>query len=174
MSPDRVPAGLRPGRVELPFDPEREPLDVVRIMGALGELGRLDRERGLLTDEDLEAIAQQRIRGFAEKAYIDPLLLERFLRPGHDWNIATDYLIRTHRRGLVARLSVLVKHAVRPVVRLYTDHLLDRQTQINQYFCHLVHAATRENVRLQMRVAGLEARCARLEEELRAARAGRG
>jgi hypothetical protein len=160
--------------VELPFDPETEPLDVVRIVEALREEGRRDRERGLLTDEALDAIAQERIRAFAEKAYIDPLLLERFLRPGHDWNIATDYLIRTHRRGLVARLSLLAKRAVRPVVRLYTDHLLDRQTQINQYFCHLVHAATRENVRLEARVAGLEARCARLEEELRAARAARG
>lgn len=174
MSPDHVPWGLRPGRVELPFDPETEPLDVVRIMGALRDRGRLDREMGILTEEQLEQIARERIRAFAEKAYIDPLLLERFLRPGHDWNIATDYLIRTHRRGLVARLSVLAKRAVRPVVRLYTDHLLDRQTQINQYFCHLVHAATRENVRLEMRLAGLEARCARLEEELRAARAARG
>jgi hypothetical protein len=174
MSPDLAPSGLRPGPVELPFDPEAEPLDVARIVDALREQGRRDRERGLLTDEELDAIARERIRAFAEKAYIDPLLLERFLRPGHDWNIATDYLIRTHRRGLVARLSLLVKRAVRPVVRLYTDHLLDRQTQINQYFCHLVHAATRENVRLEGRIAGLETRCARLEEELRAARAARG
>ena len=169
-----LPSGLRPGPVPLPFDPEREPLDVVRIVEALREQGRRDREQGLLTDEELDAIARERIRAFTEKAYVDPLLLERFLRPGHDWNIATDYLIRTHRRGLLARLSLLVKRAVRPVVRLYTDHLLDRQTQINQYFCHLVHAATRENVRLEARVAGLEARCARLEEELLAARAARG
>lgn len=174
MSPGPAPSGLRSGPVELPFDPEREPLDVVRIMDALREQGRRDRERGILTDEELEAIARERIRALVEKAYIDPLLLERFLRPGHDWNIATDYLIRTHRRGPLARLSLLVKRAVRPVVRLYTDHLLDRQTQINQYFCHLVHAATRENVRLEARVAGLEARCAGLEEELRASRAARG
>jgi len=163
-------AGLPPGRVELPFDPESEPLDVVRIMDALRERGRRDREKGILTDEELATIAERRIRGFAEKAYIDPLLLERFLRPGHDWNIATDYLIRTHRRGLFARLSLLVKRAVRPVVRLYTDHLLNRQAQINQYFCHLLHAATRENARLETRLAALEARCARLEEELRDAR----
>ncbi len=43
MSPDHAPAGFGAGRVELPFDPEREPLDVVRIMGALREQGRLDR-----------------------------------------------------------------------------------------------------------------------------------
>jgi hypothetical protein len=160
--------------VDLPFDPEQEPLDVARIMGAIREQNRLLRERGLLTDEELDEIARQRIRRLTEKAYIDPMLLERFLRPGHDWNIATGYLIRSHRRGIVAGLSVLAKRMVRPLVRLYTDHLLDRQTQINQYFCHLVHAAIRENVRLERRLGGLEARCARLEEERDAARAARG
>jgi hypothetical protein len=157
----------------LPFDAEREPLDVVRIMAAIREQNRLLREGGALTDEDLDDVARQRIRRLAEKAYIDPLLLERFLRPGHDWNIASGYLIRSHRGGLAARLSVLAKRVVRPLVRLYTDHLLNRQAQINQYFCHLVHAATRENVRLERRLAALEARCLRLEEE-RDARAGRG
>ena len=158
----------------LPFDPEREPLDVVRIMAAIREQNRLLREQGALTDEDLDDVARQRIRRLAEKAYIDPLLLERFLRPGHDWNIASGYLIRSHRGGLAARLSVLAKRVVRPLVRLYTDHLLNRQAQINQYFCHLVHAATRENVRLESRLAALEARCRRLEEERDAARPGRG
>jgi len=160
--------------VDLPFDPEREPPDVARIMGAIREHNRLERERGVLTDEELDDLARERVRRLAEKAYIDPLLLERFLRPGHDWNVASSYLIRSHRSGLAARLSVLAKRLVRPVVRLYTDHLIDRQTQINQYFCHLVHAATRENLRLEKRLSALEARCARLEEELRAARAGRG
>jgi hypothetical protein len=160
--------------VELPFDPEREPLDVARIMGAIRERNRLEREKGALTEEELDAVARERLRSLVEKAYIDPMLLERFLRPGHDWNVASGYLIRSHRPGLSARLSVLAKRLARPVVRLYTDHLIDRQTQINQYFCHLVHAATRENVRLESRLAGLEARCARLEEELRAARAARG
>jgi len=156
------------------LDPDETPLDVVRIMGAIREQNRLDRERGVLTGEELEALARERIRRLTEKAHIDPLLLERFLRPGHDWNIATGYLIRSHRQGLPARLSVLAKRLVRPVVRLYTDHLLDRQAQINQYFCHLLHDAVRENVRLEARLGGLEARCARLEAELLAARADRG
>jgi hypothetical protein len=52
--------------VDLPFDPEREPLDVGRIMGAIREQNRLDRERGILTEEELDAVAQQRIRRLAE------------------------------------------------------------------------------------------------------------
>ena len=137
---------------------EIEPLDVARIMRAIDERNRGFRERGVFTDEELEAMARERFRAFAASAHIDPLLLERFLRPGHDWNIATDYLIRTHRKGLLARLTVLAKRMVRPLVRLYTDHLLDRQTQINQYFCHLLYDAIREIVRLQVQVTALEGR----------------
>ena len=158
----------------LPFDAEREPLDIVRIMAAIREQNRLLREQGALTDEDLDEVARQRIRRLTEKAYIDPLLLERFLRRGHDWNIAADYLIRTHRGGLMPRLSLIVKRLIRPMVRLYTDHPLNRQSQINQYFCHLIHAATRTNLRLEARMAGLEERCASLEQKLRDARADRG
>jgi hypothetical protein len=143
--------------LELSFDPEKD-LDVTRIMSAIGDRHRRNREGGLFTDEELEELAQARLRAFAEKAHIDPRLLERFLGPGHDWNIATDYLIRTHRRGLLARLGLVVKRLVRPAVRLYTDHLLDRQTQINQYFCHLLHDAIREQVRLQIRLERLERR----------------
>ena len=137
---------------------EIEPLDVGRIMQAIEERNRRLRAQGIFTDEELEAMARERFRAFAASAHIDPLLLERFLRPGHDWNIATDYLIRTHRKGFLARLTVLAKRIVRPLVRLYTDHLLDRQTQINQYFCHLLYDAIREIVRLQVQVTALESR----------------
>jgi hypothetical protein len=142
---------------QLPFDPEREPLDVGRIMEAIRELNR-HAPGGLLSDEELEDRALARFRAFAEKAWIDPVLLERFLRPGHDWNIASDYVIRSHRPGPVAWLSVLAKRLVGRLVRLYTDHPLDRQTQINQYLCHLLHDSIREVVRLEARLAALERR----------------
>lgn len=148
----------------------RAEIDVGRIMEGIREQNRLRRERGLFTDEELEERARERYRRFAAKAAIDPRLLERFLGPGHDWNIATDYLIRTHRRGLLARLSLVVKRLVRPVVRLYTDHVLDRQTQINQYLFHELHHAIREIVRLEARLQGLERRCAELEAPRRAER----
>jgi hypothetical protein len=137
--------------------------DVACIMAEIRALNSAERERGVFTDEELEQIARQRFRSFADEAHIDPRLLDRFLDPGHDWNIATDYIIRTHRKGLVAQLSLVGKRIVRPLVRLYTDHLLDRQTQINQYFCHLLHGSIREIVRLEMKVKALEARCRDLE-----------
>jgi hypothetical protein len=137
--------------------------DVVQIMSSIREQNRLNRERGIFTDEELDEMARARLRAFAQTAHIDPRLLDRFLDPGHDWNIATDYIIRTHRRGPGARLSLLGKRLVRPLVRLYTDHLLNRQTQINQYFCEVLHHTVREMVRLEAQVAALRKRCEELE-----------
>jgi hypothetical protein len=137
--------------------------DVVQIMAGVREANRLNRERGILTEEELDEMARARLREFAQTAHVDPRLLDRFLDPGHDWNIATDYIIRTHRRGPAARLSLVGKRLVRPLVRLYTDHLLNRQTQINQYFCEVLHHSVREIVRLEAQVAALRKRCEELE-----------
>ena len=141
------------------------PFDVVQIMERIREQNRRRRELGFHTDEELEELARSRFRAAADKAYIDPRLLDRFLDPGHDWNIATDYIIRTHRTDLPARLALVAKRIVRPIVRLYTDHVLDRQTQINQYLFHLLTNAVREVVRLEMKVAALEGRLEALERD---------
>lgn len=137
--------------------------NVVQIMSDIREQNRRNRERGLFTEEELDDMARTRLRDFAQTAHIDPRLLDRFLDPGHDWNIATDYIIRTHRRGPAARLSLVGKRLVRPLVRLYTDHLLNRQAQINQYLVEVVHHSVREMVRLEAQVAALRKRCQELE-----------
>ena len=137
--------------------------NVVEIMSEIREQNRQKRERGILTEEELDGLARERLRAFAQTAHIDPRLLDRFLDPGHDWNIATDYIIRTHRSGPAARLSLVGKRLVRPLVRLYTDHLLNRQTQINQYFCEVLHHSVREIVRLEAQVAALRKRNEDLE-----------
>jgi len=141
----------------------RPSFNVVQIMSSIREQNRQKRERGILTEEELDEMARTRLRDFAQTAHLDPRLLDRFLDPGHDWNIATDYIIRTHRRGPAARLSLVGKRLARPLVRLYTDHVLNRQTQINQYFCEVLHHSVREIVRLEAQVAALRKRCEELE-----------
>ena len=141
----------------------RPSFDVVQIMSSIREQNRQNRERGILTEEELDEMARTRLRDFAQTAHLDPRLLDRFLGPGHDWNIATDYIIRTHRSGPAARLSLVGKRLARPLVRLYTDHVLNRQTQINQYFCEVLHHSVREIVRLEAQVAALRKRCEELE-----------
>jgi hypothetical protein len=132
-------------------------VDVAAVMALIRDENARRVARGLLTEEEVRSRADARFRRWAEHAHIDPRLLDRFLAPGHDWNVASDYIVRTHRKGLVAHLSLLAKRVVNPVVRLYTDHVIDRQAQINQYLVRVLHEAVRENVRLEARVAGLEA-----------------
>src|SRR5262245_66539274 len=131
-------------------EPEAPAVDVVGIRKQIRQSIQDKRARGIYTDEEVEALAAVRLRASAEGARIDDKLLERLLGESHDWNIQTDYLIRTTRTGLSARLLVLAKKLVRPFVRLYTDHLLNRQAQINLYFAHLLHDTIRETARLQL------------------------
>ena len=142
---------------------ERPAVDVVAIMKEIRESIQKKREQGIYTDEEVESLAALRLRAFAEEARIDDKLLERLLGESHDWNIHTDYLIRTTRTGLSARLLVLAKKMVRPFVRLYTDHLLNRQAQINLYFAHLLHDTVRETSRLQLENQALRHRLEQLE-----------
>ena len=74
-------------------------------------------------------------------------------------------MIRTTRPGLAGRALILTKRLVRPFVRLYTDHLLNRQAQINLYFAHLLHDNVRETARLQVELQALRHRCETLERE---------
>jgi len=83
--------------------------------------------------------------------------------PSHDWNISAGYAIQTTRRGPLAALLVLAKKLVRPFVRLYTDHLIKRQAQINLYFAHLLHDTLRETARQQIELQALRYRLSVLE-----------
>jgi hypothetical protein len=146
-------------------------VDVVEIMREIRESIQRKRAAGVYTDEEVDALAELRLRTFGEEAKIDPKLLDRLLGPTHDWNITTDYLIRTTRSGPAAKTLLAVKKAVRPVVRLYTDHILKRQAQINLYFAHLLHNDIRETARLQLEVQALRARVEALEKERAGGRA---
>src|SRR3954447_5503836 len=137
--------------------------DVVRIMKEIRESIQKKRAQGIYTDEEVESLTSLRLRAHGEEAKIDGKLLDRLLGPTHDWNIATDYLIRTQRTGLAARALILAKKAVRPFVRLYTDHLLNRQPQLTLYLAHLLHNNVRETARLQVELQAVRHRLKVLE-----------
>lgn len=142
---------------------EAEFVDVVRIMSEIRESIRRKRQQGIYTDEESESLALQRLRSYAQEAQIDPRLVEALMGPSHDWNIAADYLIATTRTGPLARALVVAKQVVRPFVRLYTDHVVKRQAQINLYFAHLLHNAIRETARHQIEMQALRHRLSVLE-----------
>ena len=133
-------------------------VDVAAIMAGIREKIRGRRDLGLYTDEEVEELTALRLQAFADDAGIDPDLLSRLMAENHNWNISTDYRIETHRGGFRGRLVVLLKKLVRPWVRLYTDHPLSRQAQINLYLHYLTHNLVRELVRLQIEHTALRNR----------------
>jgi hypothetical protein len=141
-------------------------VDVAQVMAGIREKIRKKRDLGQYGDDEVEEMTALKLQAFADEAEIDPELLARLMAPNHNWNISVDYRIQTHRTGYGARAIVLVKKLVRPFVRLYTDHVLSRQAQINLYMVHLCHNLVRELVRLQLDHAALRNRCERLEKEL--------
>jgi hypothetical protein len=147
-------------------------VDVAEVMARIREKIRGRRDLGLYTAGEVEELAALKLQAFADDAGIDPQLLARLMAPSHDWNISTDYRIETHRRGLAARLLVPLKKLVRPWVRLYTDHPLSRQAQINLYLHYLGHNLVREVVRLQIEHAALRNRVEALQKERDAAKEG--
>ncbi len=147
-------------------------VDVAAIMSRIRERIRGRRDLGLYSDDEVEELTALKLQAFADDAGIDPELLARLMADNHNWNISTDYRIETHRQGFGARAVVQLKKLVRPWVRLYTDHPLSRQAQINLYLHYLGHNLVREVVRLQVETATLRNRVAALEKEK--AEGGRG
>jgi len=133
-------------------------VDVAKVMARIREKIRGRRDLGLYTEDEVAELTALKLQAFADDAGIDPELLARLMADNHNWNISTDYRIETHRQGRGARLVVFLKKLVRPWIRLYTDHPLSRQAQINLYLHYLCHNLVRELVKLQVEHAALRNR----------------
>ncbi len=140
-------------------------VDVTKIMERIRQAIAEKQKAGIYTEESIAELADAKILQFAEEADIDSVLLERLRSPDHAWNINSSYIISSHRSGLKGKLIVALKKVVRPVIRLYTDHLIGRQAQINLYFAHLLHNLVREITRLQIDHSALRNRVDRIERE---------
>jgi hypothetical protein len=147
--------------------------DVLRIVAEIRSAAERQRVEGVFTVEDTERKAAERIRSWIEEIPIHPALQRQFHRESYDWNIDTDYEIRSHRTGALVFVLVLVKKIVRPFVKLYTDHILNRQAQINLYFFNVIHKAAVEQVRLEGELALLRDRLEAIERRQNA-RSDRG
>ena len=114
------------------------------------------RARGEATPEDIDALFDERLRTYIDAAKIDPRLGVRLRHESHDWNIDTDYHIRSNRSGVGGALVRAAKTLVRPFVRLYTDHLLNRQAQINLVEWYFLQDSVRRTLHLELEVRRLQ------------------
>jgi hypothetical protein len=141
------PVASRDGRV-----------DVARLMEELREGIRQRREDALYDGTPVEETVARRLKALADEAQLDGEVLERLLRGDPRWNLSADYRVVTHRKGVPAALVVGLKRLVRPLVRLYTDPIVERQRQINLYLLQVVQALLDETTRLHQALAKLKER----------------
>jgi len=141
-----------------PFTAKDGRIEVARVMEALREGIRRRREEALFDGTAVEETVARRLKALADEAELEGELLERLLRGDPRWNLNPDYRILTHRTGLSKKLVVGLKRLVRPLVRLYTDPIVERQRQINLYLLHVVQALMDETTRLHQAVAKLKER----------------
>jgi hypothetical protein len=133
-------------------------VDVVAIMKEIRESIQEKRARGFYSPEEIQEVATARLRSYADEAFIDPKILDRLLSPSNDWNIRSDYLIVSHRRGPFVPLLLFAKKLVGPLIRLYTDEVVNRQAQLNLYFAYLLKNAIHDLARLEIEVKALKNR----------------
>ena len=110
----------------------------------------------MLDGRDIVARLEKRLKRSIAKARIDDSLAARLLHPSHDWNTDVGYEIRTTRTGLFGTVVRLAKTAVRPFVRLYTDHILNRQSQLNLALWHVLIDSVERSTALEMEIRKLQ------------------
>ena len=129
--------------------------DIVTLVDQIRADVDARRGRGEATPEDIDALFDERLRAYIDAARIDPTLGVRFRHESHDWNIDTDYHIRTTRQGIAGAAIRLAKTIARPIVRLYTDHLLNQQAQINLVQWYFLRDSVARTVHLELEVKQL-------------------
>lgn len=124
------------------------------------------RAAGDLTAEDIEWLLTRRMKASIAKARIDERLAARLLHESHDWNTDADYEVRTNRTGFSALAVRVAKFLVHPFVRLYTDHILKRQSQLNLVLWHVLCDSVEHNTALEMDIRKLQKDLRDLKERL--------
>ena len=135
---------------------DRPPIDVAKIVDEIREEISRRRASGDLTTEDIEWLLERRLKASIAKAGIDEALAARLLHESHDWNTDTGYEIRTQRPGFEGGLIRAAKFVARPFVRLYTDHILNRQTQLNLAIWHVLLDSVEHGTALEMEILKLK------------------
>ena len=135
---------------------ETTPVVVKRMVDDIRDEIARRRAAGDLTAEDIESLLERRLKAGIAKAGIDERIAARLLHESHDWNIDTDYEIRTARTSVSGVVIRVLKFVVRPFVRLYTDHILKRQSQLNLALWHVLLDSVEHGAALEMEVRKLQ------------------
>lgn len=141
-------------------------INVEDIMKEIRDTIARKKKMGIYSEDEIEEVSKLKLETYADSAEIDTMLLTYLRDENRMWNISSSYRIQSHR-GISGRLIVMVKRLVRPFVRLYTDHIVERQAQLNLYTVQVMHNLVREVTRLGIENTQLRHRLEMLEQEHR-------
>jgi hypothetical protein len=153
------------------FEIKAEGVDVAEIMEAIRK--RIEeKKRGLYTDEELKAIAEHRLDAVLDAHDFNPDLIKDFRAHPAAWNFRFDpETIYRSSRGGVGTLLGAVRRLLRPLQKLFWNpnpmiYALSRQSDLNNYYVHLLHNLALELTRLNLEIQDLKNRNLQLQGRL--------
>lgn len=145
-----------------------EGVNVAEIMAKIRENINKKRESGLLTDDDIEELAQIKLEKIAKATDLDDEILKEFHRTHPQWNIQVHHRITTHRK-LIGKLFVWVKsHIILPLIRFFvefTEENFRRQNWLNFYYAHIIHNLVYEVTRMEIEMQKLRHNLLHLQQD---------
>ena len=153
------------------FEIKSDGVDVAAIMEAIRK--RIEeKKKGLYTDEELQAIAEHRLDAVLDAHDFNPDLIKDFRAEPLRWNFLFDpETIYRSSRGEWAASSRRSRRVLRPLQKLFWNpnpmiYALSRQSDLNNYYVHLLHNLSLELTRLNLEVQDLKNRNLQLQGRL--------
>ena len=153
------------------FEIKAEGVNVAEIMAAIRK--RIEeKKKGLYTDEELLAIAEHRLDAVLDAHDFNPDLIKDFRANPAAWNFLFDpETIYRSSRGGVGSLLGAIRRVLRPLQKLFWNpnpmiYALSRQSDLNNYYVHLLHNLSLELTRLNLEVQDLKNRNLQLQGRL--------
>ena len=153
------------------FEIASEDVDVEEVMRAIRK--RIDeKKQRLYTDEEVSEIAERRLDAVLDSHDFNSDLIADFRSQGERWNFLFDAeTLYKSSRGVVGTLLRALRGALKPVQKLFWNpspliSALSRQSDLNQYYVHLLHNLSLELTRLNLEVQDLKNRNLQLQGRL--------
>ncbi|HEY6546632.1 MAG TPA: hypothetical protein VI589_01955 [Vicinamibacteria bacterium] len=150
------------------FEIKSDSVDVAAVMEAIRK--RIEeKKKGLYTDEEIREIAEHRLDAVLGAHDFNPDLIKDFREERGRWNFLFDSeSIYRSSRGGVGSVLGLVRRVLRPLQKLFWNpspmiYALSRQSDLNNYYVHLLHNLSLELTRLNLEVTELKNRNLQLQ-----------
>ena len=153
------------------FEIKSADVDVAALMEAIRK--RIEeKKKGLYTDAEIKQIAEHRLDAVLDAHDFNPDLITDFRTSPGSWNFLFDKdTIYGSSRGFVGTVLTTIRALLRPVQKLFWNpnpmiYALSRQSDLNNYYVHLLHNLSLELTRLNLEVQDLKNRNLQMQGRL--------